>query len=199
MGIDTSALFGNGARGDYKPVEPVLLEGYTETPKSNKNGCNRHTEPQNSIPEAGVPTRLQREADRKRETEKKYFEGLQDYQKNIQKAGQLRTDIIKGAAAGQDTTTLFLKAAKCISLMTGDGVFYDTLQETVRTVHGRAYKDPVPLQQERKEIEERLRKLRDAITRSDTEREKQRLQTAIQAHEKQLRKLEQTLEESVKE
>lgn len=199
MGIDTSALFGHDAPGNYKPVEPIFSEGYTEIPQSHKNGCNRLSVPQNNTQEAGVPTRLQREAERKRETERKYIEGLRENQINIQRAGQLRTDIIKAAAAGQDTTTLFLKAAECISLMTGDGVFYDTLRETVRTIHGGAYKDPVPLQQEQTETEDRLQKLRAALSRSETDRDRKRLQTAINAHEKRLQELGQILTEETAE
>ncbi len=47
-----------------------------------------------------------------------------EYQDNIIKAGQLRSEISKGIAAGEDTADLLLKALKCISCMTGDQVFY---------------------------------------------------------------------------
>lgn len=50
-------------------------------------------------------------------------EAYRQYQDNIKKAGQLRSDIIKGAAAGEDTQALLLKACECIGAMTGDAAF----------------------------------------------------------------------------
>lgn len=50
--------------------------------------------------------------------------GWKEYQENIIKAGQLRNEINKGIAAGEDTAGLLLKALECISRMTGDQAFY---------------------------------------------------------------------------
>lgn len=50
--------------------------------------------------------------------------GWKQYQDNIIKAGQLRGEISRGIAAGEDTAGLLLKALECISCMTGDQVFY---------------------------------------------------------------------------
>lgn len=190
MGIDTSALFNTE---NNKPVQPVLTASHTRTLKSNKNPSEGRTGAENIIQEANTPTRLQREAERKKQKEQQHAAGLQEYQQNIQRAGSLRTDILKAAAAGQDTTTLLLKAGECISLMTGDAVFYKTLQETIRAIHGRAYLDPAPLQQQYEEIRQRRQKLQAALTGSSTDREKHLLRKAIQEHEKQLQDLEENI------
>ena len=187
MGIDTSALFGSENMSRFEPVYGVTGTGALQP---QKNGCEGQSEPHNGIVEADVPTRLQREADKKRTVERQHLEGLQAYQENIRRAGSLRTEILKATAAGTDTTTLFLKAAECISLMTGDTVFYSTIRDNVRTIHGGAYLDPVPLQQQYDAAADRLQKLRAAVVRSQTDTDRQRLQHAIQEHEKQLQDLD---------
>jgi len=51
-----------------------------------------------------------------------------EYQHNIKESGSLRTAILKGAKVGEPPVALLLKAVKCISLMTGDTVFYSQLE-----------------------------------------------------------------------
>lgn len=49
-----------------------------------------------------------------------------EQQQNILKAGQLRSRINKATAAGDPPEELLLMALECISLMTGDPLFYKT-------------------------------------------------------------------------
>jgi hypothetical protein len=49
-----------------------------------------------------------------------------EYQENITKCSNLRANISKGITGGEDPTTILLKAIECISLMTGDKLYYDS-------------------------------------------------------------------------
>lgn len=53
------------------------------------------------------------------------------YQRNIAQAGALRAEILLGAKAGEGTRSLLMKAARAISLMTGDTLFYDQVERDV--------------------------------------------------------------------
>lgn len=197
MGIDTSALFNSGSPAENKPIQPQISPGEPKPYLGDKNPSQGHTTPHNGIQGAGVPTRLQREADRKREIVENYHKGLQEYQGNIRRAGSIRADILKAASQGADTTTLFLQAAECISLMTGDKTFYETLKETVFTLHGKAFGETAPLDQRRDEVQARLRKMKEALPKATPGRETKILQHAIQQHEEDLQELTQLLEGTV--
>jgi len=60
-----------------------------------------------------------------REAEAKQNAVWQAYQEAIKKAGQLTGEITKGIQSGEKTEDLLLKAIECISLMTGDKIFYE--------------------------------------------------------------------------
>lgn len=50
---------------------------------------------------------------------------LKEYQQNIRKSAELRIKITKGVQCGEDIQILLLAAIECISIMTGDNLFYD--------------------------------------------------------------------------
>jgi len=56
---------------------------------------------------------------------------LKEYQANILRSGQLRAEILKGAAAGEDPIALLLKAGECIGRMTDDKMFLKQLQANI--------------------------------------------------------------------
>lgn len=62
---------------------------------------------------------------------------LKEDQENIIKSAELRAKINKGVLQGEDIQSLLLIAIKCISVMTGDKLFYDNnakaLQDTGET------------------------------------------------------------------
>jgi hypothetical protein len=78
--------------------------------------------------------KLQREADRRKAEKERNLEVYKTYQNNIKAAGQLQTEILKGVKGGESIYTLFLKAAKAISFMTSDSLFYSQLQEDITTI-----------------------------------------------------------------
>ena len=60
-----------------------------------------------------------------REAEEKQTAVWKAYQDAIHKAGTLTSEITKGIQNGEKPEVLLLKAVECISLMTGDKVFYE--------------------------------------------------------------------------
>jgi hypothetical protein len=60
----------------------------------------------------------------------------QEQQENIRRAGNLRGEITRGVRAGQDPGELLLKALECISLMTGDRVFYEQNRQDLANLFG---------------------------------------------------------------
>lgn len=108
----------------------------------------------------------------------------------------MRTDILKGAKAGEPPVALLLKAVKCISLMTGDTVFYSQLEGDIKSIYGAGLLEPEPLKIEIQETQERLQRLQKALER-DTEPadSKQRIERAIQAHKERISQLQGLIKE----
>lgn len=131
----------------------------------------------------------QAERDRTREV-------YREYQQNIKSSGGLRTEILKGAKAGEPPVGLLLKAVKCISLMTSDTVFYNQLEGDIKSIYGAGLLEPEPLEIELKETQERLQRLEQALKR-DTEPadSKKRIERAIQAHRERISQLQGLIEQ----
>ena len=131
--------------------------------------------------------KLQREADRRKAEKERSLEVYKAYQNNIKAAGQLQAEILKGAKSGESIYTLFLKAAKAISLMTSNNLFYSQLQDDITAIYGAGLLETIPLQMELTATQERLRRLREAETREPQNRN---IQAAIKAHEQKERQIQ---------
>lgn len=106
-----------------------------------------------------------------------------DYQKNIKESEKLRTDILRGSKAGEPPISLLLKASECISLMTGDTVFYNQFEGNIKSIYGAGLLEPEPLKKELGEVQERLQNLQKALERNtEPEDSKRRIKGAIEAH-----------------
>ena len=134
--------------------------------------------------------KLQRQADAKKQDIDRSLAICREYQQNIKTSSQLQTEILKGLKAGEDVYSLFLKAAKAISLMTSNTLFYSQLEGDIRAIYGQGLLDPVPLQIELQEIQERLARLREAEQRELDGDSKDRIKRAIKAHEAKIADLE---------
>lgn len=135
--------------------------------------------------------KLQREADRRKAEKERSLEVYRAYQSNIKAAGQLQAEILKGAKSGESIYTLFLKAAKAISLMTSNNLFYSQLQDDITAIYGAGLLEPQPLKKELTEVQERLRRLKEALQREgEPEDSLQRIRSAIKAHEARERQLQ---------
>jgi hypothetical protein len=140
--------------------------------------------------------KLQREADRRKAEKERNLEVYKTYQNNIKAAGQLQTEILKGVKGGESIYTLFLKAAKAISFMTSDSLFYSQLQEDITTIYGAGLLEPMPLQMELTAIQERLRRLKEAEIREPQNRN---IQAAIKAHEQRAGEIQNLIKRNERE
>jgi hypothetical protein len=131
--------------------------------------------------------KLQREADRRKAEKERSLEVYRAYQSNIKAAGQLQAEILKGAKIGESVYTLFLKAAKAISLMTSNKLFYSQLHDDITTIYGAGLLETIPLQMELTATQERLRRLKEAEIREPQNRN---IQAAIKAHEHKAKQLQ---------
>lgn len=83
-----------------------------------------------------------------------------EYQENIKKSELLQTEIIKGVKAGESTAALLIKAAECITAMTGNKLFADQIHRDIVELYGDIFHDKGALQIELQEVEGRLAKLK---------------------------------------
>lgn len=130
---------------------------------------------------------------REQEGRARQQEAYRDYQTNIKNAGDLRSQILKGARAGEDPIDLLLKACKCISLMTGEKLFSEQVEQDLRAIYGKALLEPVPLKWELDGVKDRLDRLQQALQRETKPEDKQRIEGAIEAHRKKAGELEELL------
>jgi len=112
-----------------------------------------------------------------------------EHQENIKQAEQLRTEINKGVQAGEPVFKLLLKAIECISLMTGDKLFYDMNKSNLQTIYG-ILGEPAAIEIERQEVEQRLKRLMAAYEQDQPADAKQRIKNAIRAHQDKLEQLQ---------
>ena len=136
---------------------------------------------------------LKMKYDREQAEHERNLSIYREYQSNIKNAGELRTEILKGARAGEPAVGLLLKAVKCISLMTSDGLFYSQIEGDIRSIYGAGLLEREPLEQELKDVQGRLEKLERASER-ETGDSKKRIEAAITAHRKRAGELTELLE-----
>jgi hypothetical protein len=66
----------------------------------------------------------------------KQLEVYTAHQEAIIKSGQLANEITKGIQAGEKIENLFLKAIECISLITGNSLFYEQNKNNLKNING---------------------------------------------------------------
>ena len=160
------------------PSEPLLEGGQGKTTPETEKPAEGLT---------GGERQLQGQAD----ANKRALEAYQTYQQNIKTSGQLQSEILKGIKQGESVYNLFLKAAKAISLMTANTLFYSQLEADIKVIYGEGLLEPIPLEWELDEVRERLRRLREAYNREgEPAGSKARIASAIAAHESRAAHLE---------
>lgn len=167
-----------------KPSETLKGEGEYKTHIEVKKPLETLTEGLEGI------KKLQREADRKKQDIDHSLAICKEYQQNIKTSSQLQTEILKGAKAGESVYSLLLKACKAISLMTSNSVFYSQIEGDIKAIYGQGLLDPLPLQIELQETQERLTRLGEALNREIEPDAKDRIQRAVKAHEAKIADLE---------
>lgn len=118
------------------------------------------------------------------------------YQKNVRLSETLQEEILQGSRRGEDPCVLLMKAAKVISLMTGDNdLFSREITNGLRAVYGVALGDRAPLEVELSESRKRLEKIRSAAEQTPEGEDKKRMMSAIHEHEGVIERLEKRLKE----
>ena len=167
-------------RPSTTPAEPLLEGGQYKTPTREEKPAEGLTE--------GLGA-LQLEADRNKAEKDRSLEICRRYQENIRKSEQLQTDILKGARAGEDIYSLFLKAVEAISCMTSNPLFLSQIEGDIKTIYGRGLQEPAPLRLELRETQKRLDRLREAQQRETETDSLQRIAQAVKAHEARIAEL----------
>lgn len=130
------------------------------------------------------------EGQRAAQDHKRSLEVYRAYQENTKRSGQLQTEILKGIKAGEDIYSLFLKAAKAISLMTSNTVFYSQIEADTRSIYGIGLNYKPPLKDELQDTQKRLQRLLEAEQRETDTDSRERIKRAIQAHRERIAELE---------
>jgi hypothetical protein len=167
-----------------KPSDERKSEGEYKTPIEPKKPLELNTEGLEGI------RQLQREADQKKREIDRSLAIYREYQQNIKTSSQLQTELLKGARAGEDIYSLFLKAVKAISLMTSDNLFYNQLEGDIRAIYGIGLQEAPAIDIELQQVTERYIKLLEALEREPDGDSKDRIKQAIKAHENRIRELE---------
>ncbi len=172
------------------PTEPRKGSGEYKTTTEQEKPLQGNLEGLESI------GKLQREADQRKREIDETARIYREYQQNIKLSGQLQTEILKGARAGEDIYSLFLKACKAISLMTSNTVFYSQLEGDIRAIYGEGLQNPAPLRKELTEVQGRLQRLREALERELEHDSRERIKRAVTAHENRIAELEAEIKQA---
>lgn len=168
------------------PVEPLLETGEYKTLTEAKKPVEGLIE---GLEREQAKTLL-RDTQREREDHQRSLEVYRTYQENIKTSSQLQTEILKGIKAGEDVYSLFLKAAKAISLMTSNKLFYAQIEADTRAIYGTGLNYKPPLQHELQATQERLQRLLEAEQREQHQDSRERIKAAIKAHRAAIERLE---------
>ena len=163
------------------PTEELLGAEEYKTSAEQENALKRQLE--------GLQG-LQRKADQNKAEIDRNLEVYRTYQENIKRSGQLQTDILKGARAGEDIYRLFLKAVQAISCMTSNKTFYSQVEADLISIYGIGLQQPAPLKLELMDTQKRLDRLREAEQR---EPNIDSIKRAITAHQNRIAELEKQI------
>ena len=186
--LDFSGLFTGEPpekQAPESPVEPFLGAGEYKTltePQKSAEGLTEGLEGQQA-------KKLYLDAQREREDHQRSLEVYRRYQENTKTSEQLQAAILKGLKAGEDVYSLFLQAAKAISLMTSNSLFYSQAEADLIAIYGRGLQQKPPLQREREEAQKRLQRLLEAEQREQPPDSKERIHRAVEAHRETIAEL----------
>lgn len=187
--LDFTGLF-TQEEAPESPVEPFLGAGSSKEPVS----IEKPSQGQINGLEREQAKQLFLQAFREQEDHKRSLEVYRTYQENIKTSSTLQTEILKGLKAGEDAYSLFLKAAKAISLMTSNSLFYSQIEADIGAIYGRGLQHKPPLQKELQETQTRLQRLLEAEKREQHTDSRERIRAAIKAHRATIERLEDMIE-----
>lgn len=187
--LDFSGLFPGAApekQAPKGPVEPLLGDGEYKTIAEPQKPVERLT----GGLEAQQAKKLYLDTQREREERQRILEIYRTYQENIKTSSRLQAEILKGLKAGEDVYILFLKAAKAISLMTSNRLFYSQVEADTMAIYGEALQGQAMLHKELREAQKRMQRLVEAEQREQFPDSRGQIKKAIDAHRKKIAELE---------
>ena len=173
------------------PTEPLLRAVEYKTITEPQKPAERLTEGL----EGQQAKKLYLDTQREREDRQRSLEAYRAYQETTKRSEQLQSEILKGIKAGEDVYSLFLKAAKAISLMTSNSVFYSQIEDDTRSIYGRGLNYKPPLQKELQEAQTRLQRLTEAEKRETETDSRERIKRAIEAPKRTIAELVTMIEQ----
>lgn len=190
--LDYSGLFSQEKQAPKSPVDAV----------SQDNAGNLSS--QKEKPATGRIEGLEREqarsltlqAKKGKEDREEALRICREYQANTAKSQLYQSDILKGIKAGENIYSLFLKAAKIISFMTNNSLFYTQAEKDIIAIHGAGLQEQEALTIELGKVQERLQKLTEAEGREEDPDSRERIQRAITAHRARAGELERMIEKA---
>lgn len=197
IALDFTGLFREGGgekRLSVSPVEPHFTHTEYETLSKEEKPAESRTEGLEDIPARKLLLQSQRAKEKARRTHEVY----QTYQENIRQSETLQAEILKGARAGEDIYSLFLKAVDAISRMTSNELFRTQIEADLRSIYGAGLLQPKPLELELDETRERLRRLQEAELMEQPPDSKARVRAAITAHQRRVAELEDLIRKAQK-
>lgn len=174
--IDLSALDRLTAHADKR--ENVAEGKDPATPKGAQGGAQPATAPRYPWIEA------------EREAAQRLTSVYREYQENIKRTEQLRSDITKGIQEGVDPCILLLWSMEAISRTTGDRLFYDQGKANLQAVYA-SLGYAAPIAHHAQEVQERINRLCAALDREEDPGVRERIARSIKAHRHRLDQLEE--------
>lgn len=166
------------------------------TPIRNASAGSAANSPRDKPP---VSPKLQALSDENRAKLEHATNVYAEYQKNTLISDSLQCEINKGLKSGEDIYSLFLKAAKVISLMTNNATFYDVARKDLISIYGAGLKESSVMEIELKDVQTRLNKLKQAAEREQDADDLSRIKTAIEYHEKAVERIQKQIAKSLRE
>ena len=116
------------------------------------------------------------------------------HQEATKRGGALQSEITKGIISGENPARLLLKEFECISLMTGNALFYTQGAADLQAVHGAGLLEPVSLSMELEAVQRRL----TMLTRPELDNEppgiRRNIDAAITAHQQRIAIIENRIQ-----
>ena len=106
----------------------------------------------------------------------------------LRRASDLQREILAGIRAGEDYFSLFLKALDCISLLSGNPLYYSEALADLKAINPALF-SAIPLHWILEETQERIEAMELTAQGPMTEDQRERTLEAIQAHRERERAL----------
>lgn len=190
--LDFSKLFEPEKQAPESPVERLSEGNAYKVSSQNKKPATGQIE---GLEGQGA-YKLVKKAVTEKETREEALRICREHQKNTAQSQQTQSEILKGLKVGEDIYSLFLKAAKIISIMTDNGLFYTQAEKDLIAVYGIGLQEKPALSIELGQVQGRLQKLTEAEGREEDPDSKERIKRAITAHRARAAEIQRAIEKA---